>query len=211
LGELSVLEGDPGAVVGSVVLADGMTPAFAAQSLLFAPGEAQPVASGVSDAAGRITCRGRWISGNPVSPGRDGQVERPSAVVRLPGQNVAVVLATAPDRLARAVLPPPLAAEGRGTFGGRPVDGRNARMRVVAAYNTTLSHKHWFELSDDLLGCQLTYRFTPQPVDHLAVHSRQRHTAAVRPRGKKAGVSDHAGAAPAADATPARPESWRPA
>src|SRR5512143_2836529 len=82
---------------------------------------------------------------------------------------------------------------------------------VAAILNTALSHKSWPELSDEFLGRQLTYRLTPQPVDHLAVHLRQRHTAAVRPRGKKPGVVDHAGAAPAADATPARPGSCRPA
>src|SRR5512135_2326436 len=68
--------------------------------------------------------------------------------------------------------------------------------------STALSHKLWLELSDDLLGRQLTYRLMPQPVDHLAVHLRQRHPPAVRPRGKKAGGDDHAGAALAAVATP---------
>src|SRR5512135_1652610 len=72
----------------------------------------------------------------------------------------------------------------------------------VEGVNTALSHKLRPELSDELLGPQLTNRFTPQPVDHLAVHLRQRHAAAVRPRGKKAGAPARAGAAPAAAATP---------
>ena len=39
-----------------------------------------------------------------------------------------------PGKPLRAVLPPPLDVVGRVTLGGRPIDGRNARVRVVAAH-----------------------------------------------------------------------------
>ncbi len=127
----SVPESDLCAAASSVVLDDGKTPAFAAQALLFVPGHSQPVSSGISDASGRLTWHGRWLPGESEI---GEHVERPTVVVRIPGRTGATILAIEPGRPVRATLPAPRTVEGRITLGGRPVDARSARIRVVAAY-----------------------------------------------------------------------------
>jgi protocatechuate 3,4-dioxygenase beta subunit len=127
---LLILEHEPGAVV----LHDGKAPAFAAQAILYVPEYTQPVGSGTTDAAGRLTWHGLWVSGDSATMGRAGPVERPTVVVRIPGRTGAAIVAVEPGRSARAILPAPLAVEGRVSLGGQFVDGRNARIRVVAAH-----------------------------------------------------------------------------
>jgi len=119
---------------GTVRMADGNTAAFGARALLFAPGQDQPAASGVSDAAGNLTWRGRWTAGGGTPRGDGKPAEKPRAVVWLPGACGAAVVEVDPDRPVRAVLPGPIAVSGRVTLGGRPIDGRNARVRVIAAH-----------------------------------------------------------------------------
>ena len=80
MGGVSEIESAPNRVQGTVFLADGTTPAFAAQALLFVPGQAQAVGEGVTDAAGRLTCRGRWITMDADARVPDGLVTKPTVV-----------------------------------------------------------------------------------------------------------------------------------
>ncbi len=114
-------------------MSDGKIPAFGARGILLAPGLAEPVASAVSDAAGNLTWRGEWTSGQATSDvGKP--APRPRAVIWLPGRSGATVVEIEPGKPFRAVLPAPLEARGTVTLGGRPSDGVNARLRVVAAH-----------------------------------------------------------------------------
>jgi hypothetical protein len=134
MGGVSEIESAPNRVQGTVLLADGTTPAFAAQALLFVPGEAQAVGEGVTDAAGRLTCRGRWVTMDPDARVPEGLAKKPTVVVRLPGETGATILNHEAGKPIRAVLPVPISTRGLVTLGGRPIGGRNARVRVVAAY-----------------------------------------------------------------------------
>ncbi len=127
-------EGDAAMAAVLVRLDDGKTPAFAAQATLYVPESTQAVASGISDASGRLTWHGRPILADSLTSGRPGPVARPTAVVRIPGRTGATIVAIEPGRTARATLPASRAVEGRVTLGGHPVGGRNARIRIVAAH-----------------------------------------------------------------------------
>ena len=116
----------------TVVQADGATPAFAAQALLFVPGQPQPVSMGLAGADGRLVWRGLWVSVDPAARGRDGNVDRPTLVVSLPGSTGATIVPLEPGRATRVVLPAPVAAEGTISLGGRPIAGAGGRIRVVA-------------------------------------------------------------------------------
>jgi hypothetical protein len=133
-GGVIVLEGGPDAVVSTVVLNDGKTPAFAAEAWLYLPGFRRPLNSGISDTAGRLAWHSPWPTGHAAYARWDRLVERPTVVVWIPGRTGAAILEVEPGESSRVTLPAPRAAEGRLTLGGRPVDGRNARIRVIAAY-----------------------------------------------------------------------------
>ena len=134
MGGVSTMQSRPDAVVSTVVLDDGKTPAFAAEALLYVPREVQPVSSGISDATGRLAWHGLWTSSEADDARQTGLVERPTAVVRIPGRTGAAIVEAVPGRPARVTLPAPRNAEGRVSLGGRPIGNRNARIRVVAAY-----------------------------------------------------------------------------
>jgi hypothetical protein len=125
------LEVDPGSVVKSVVLDDGRTPAFAARALMFVPWRYAPVNAGFSDVAGVLTWRGLSLWKGYVTE----HVDRPTVVAWIPGRTGATIQEIAPGKPVRVKLPAPRAAEGLVTLGGRPVAGRNARIRVVAAHH----------------------------------------------------------------------------
>jgi hypothetical protein len=129
-GGVQDLERDP----GSVVLHDGTTPAFAAEALLYVPGHADPVSAARSDLAGRLAWYGLSYSLEGGDEETAKLVDRPTIVVRIPGRTGAAVVAVEPGRPVRATLPAPCDVEGRVTLGGRPVAGRNAQIRVVAAH-----------------------------------------------------------------------------
>ena len=57
----------------------------------------------------------------------------PTIAAWMPGLAGPVVAGVEPDKPLRLVLPAPAVASGRVTFGGRRIEGRNARVRVVAA------------------------------------------------------------------------------
>jgi len=134
MGGLSQEGAAPRGPGGTVRLNDGQVPAFAARALLLVPGQDQPVASGVSDAAGNLTWRGRWTAGGGPARGDGKPVDKPKAVVWQPGLRGAAIVEVEPGQPIRAVLPRPLAAAGRVTLGGRPALSRNARGRVIAAH-----------------------------------------------------------------------------
>jgi hypothetical protein len=134
MGGISVLEGGPEGTPVTVVQADGTTPAFAAQALLYVPGQTQPVGLGLAGADGRLVWRGLWVSGDPSARGRGGNVDRPTLVVSLPGSTGARIVPLEPGRATRLVLPAPVAAEGTVSLGGRPIAGGGGRIRVVAAH-----------------------------------------------------------------------------
>ncbi len=134
MGGVSVLGDDPTGAAITVFLPDGRTPAFAARALLFVPGQSRPVAQGLGDGAGRLTWRGRWMAGGPAAEAEPGRVDRPTAAISLPGLAGACFAEVGPGRPTRAVLPGPASVAGRVTLGGRPIAGRNARVRVVAAH-----------------------------------------------------------------------------
>jgi hypothetical protein len=134
MGGISVLEGGPEGTPVTVVQADGTTPAFAAQALLYVPGQPQPVSMGLAGADGRLVWRGLWVAVDPAARGRDGNVDRPTLVVSLPGSTGATILPLEPGRATRLVLPAPVAAEGTVSLGGRPIAGGGGRIRVVAAH-----------------------------------------------------------------------------
>jgi hypothetical protein len=143
------LERDPEAVVRTVVLDDGKTPAFAARSLLFVPGEAQPVKSGLSDLTGRLTWRGLWIWQSAETKRRPGLVDQPTVVAWIPGRTGRAIVRIEPGRPVSVTLPAPRSAQGRVTLGRRPVDARNARIHVVAAHRGR-------GLLDDMLSLDVT-------------------------------------------------------
>ena len=128
------LERDPGAVISTVVLDDGQTSAFAALALLYVPGVAEPVSMGLTHASGRLAWHrlGTWRQAEDARRGR--LIERPTVVVRIPGRTGGAIILAEPGRPARAILPAPRNALGRVTLGGHPIDGRNARIRIVAAH-----------------------------------------------------------------------------
>lgn len=133
MGGVTYLTEVPPGTGGTVFLADGATPAFGARGLLIVPGQAQRAASAVSDGAGKLSWRGRWVSSPPRR--RDGgPAAKPSAVVWLPGRSGATVVEVEPGQPFRAVLPAPLEVRGSVTLAGRPSAGADARLRVFAAH-----------------------------------------------------------------------------
>ncbi len=134
MGGISAQGAPPRGQEGSVRLANGTSPAFAARALLFVPGENQPVASGVSDAAGNLTWRRRWITANGDHPANATLAQKPQAVVWLPGSTGATVVEVNRDQPIRAILPAPVTGTGQVTLGGQPMAGRDAQIRVLAAY-----------------------------------------------------------------------------
>ncbi len=134
MGGLSVLETDPEKTPVTVVQAGGTSPAFAAQALLFVPEYTPPISSAIAGADGRLSWRGLWVTGDPADRGKEGNVDRPTMVISLPGSAGATILPLEPGRPTRAELPAPVAAEGRVTVGGRAIAGGGAGVRVVAAH-----------------------------------------------------------------------------
>ncbi len=121
MGGLSQEGAAPFGADGMVRMPGGQAPAFAARALLFAPSQDQPVASSVSDAAGNLTWRGRWIPGGGPARGDGEPAEKPKAVVWLPGLVGAALVEFELAQPIRIVLPGPQAAAGRVTLGGQPI------------------------------------------------------------------------------------------
>jgi hypothetical protein len=132
MGGVITREDVAGIPAGTIVRSDGASAAFAACALLFQPERDQPSARGVTDAAGSLTWSGVWMAGETRGGAR--RAARPTAVVWLPGETGAAIIELAPGGPFRATLAPPIAVGGRVTLGGRPANGRNARLLVVAAH-----------------------------------------------------------------------------
>jgi hypothetical protein len=134
MGGISVNPGAPEASPLAVFLPDGVTPAFAAQAILFMPGQEQPASHGISDASGRLTWRGMWRYGNQDDSPKDGLVGKPTLVVSLPGRHGAAIVPLEGGPARRVVLPPAIEAQGTVTLGGRVPGGDRSLVRVVAAH-----------------------------------------------------------------------------
>ncbi|QEH35295.1 Nickel uptake substrate-specific transmembrane region [Aquisphaera giovannonii] len=134
MGGLAVNPGTPEAAPTTVLLPDGVTPAFAAQAILYVPDQEQPASHGISDASGRLTWRGMWSYGSQGDRPKIGLVDRPTLVVSLPGRHGATIVPLEEGPAPRVVLPPAIEAEGTVTIGGRPPSDDGSRIRVVAAY-----------------------------------------------------------------------------
>src|SRR4051795_2135544 len=119
MGGISVNPGAPEAAPPTVLLPDGVTPAFAAQAILFVPGQEQPASHGIADASGRLTWRGMWRYGNQDDRPKDGLVEKPTLVVSLPGRHGAVIVPLEEGPARRVVLPPAIEVEGTVKLVGR--------------------------------------------------------------------------------------------
>jgi hypothetical protein len=98
---------------------------------VFVPWRYEPVAAGFSDVAGGLTWRAlpRWLWIGTE------HVDRPTVVAWIPGRTGATIQQIETGKPVRIKLPAPRTADGLVTLGGRLVAGRNARIRVVAAYH----------------------------------------------------------------------------
>jgi hypothetical protein len=131
MGGIRLLDSGPGGFVATVFLPDGATPAFAARALFFPADRRQPTAEGIADASGRLTWTGRWTAQSRGDEKDPEPLKEPTIVAWMPGLAGPVVAAVEPGRPLRLVLPAPAGASGRVTLGGRGIEGRDARIRVV--------------------------------------------------------------------------------
>lgn len=131
---ISVNPGAPEAAPLTVFLPDGVTPAFAAQAILYVPGQDQPGSHGISDASGRLTWRGMWRYGNQDDRPKTDLVEKPTLVVSLPGRHGAAIVPLEEGPARHVVLPPAIEAQGTVTLGGRAPGSNGSLVRVVAAH-----------------------------------------------------------------------------
>jgi hypothetical protein len=129
MGNGSVREAIAAMPAGSVERSGG-GPAVGARALLFVPGQEGPTATGVTDASGRLTWGGVTTREGLSAPNPD----RPTAIVWLPGESGAAFAEVRMGQAVRVTLPRPVSVTGRVTLGGGPFEGRNARVRVVAAF-----------------------------------------------------------------------------
>jgi hypothetical protein len=133
MGGIRLFDSGPEGFAATVFLPDGVTPAFAARALFFPADGREPTAEGIADASGRLTWTGRWMSpSNQAAEGPE-PVKETTIAAWMPGLAGPVVARVEPDTPLRLVLPAPAGASGRVTLGGRGIEGRNARVRVVAA------------------------------------------------------------------------------
>ncbi len=116
----------------SVVLADGVTPAYGAQVVLVEPERAEPTAAAAVDVAGRLHGRNGWQSAMAQPADPPGSPSVPVLVAWLPGAVGASVVS--PSDAIKIVLPPAVSARGMVTVGGRPPVGLQGRVRVFAAH-----------------------------------------------------------------------------
>lgn len=136
MGGLTARTGNAAQLNGTVVLADGRTPALGAQLLYFEPGKAQPTILAMTDALGAAHPRGLWQSAS-ILPGSSAQgPAEPVVVAFLPGSTGATIM-PAPVRSGdtlRITLPPARAADGQVTVAGVAPTHRPGQIRVVASY-----------------------------------------------------------------------------
>lgn len=136
-------------VRGVVLLHDGVTPAWGAQTVLFTPSPSGLVYPAVTeqapaDALGRLTGAdvgpaggyygpySTYARGSVVTAGQD--PDGPTLIAWMPGLTGAVLVPCAQGRDVRVVLPPPSHISGRVTVGGRSALGLPGTIRVRAAY-----------------------------------------------------------------------------
>ena len=132
MGGISLLDSGPEGFSATVLLPDGSTPAFGARALFFPADGREPTAEGVADGSGRLTWTGRWRGQPDGAEASPEPVKEPTIAAWMPGLAGPVVATVVPEKPFRLVLPAPAGVPGRVTLGGHGVEGRNARVRVVA-------------------------------------------------------------------------------
>ncbi len=121
---------------GSVVLPDGTSPAVGAVVAQFYPGVSPAIASGTTDAIGRI-----YMQADRFVKARDTRPESPNdevVVALLPGSYGAAIIplkkGIGVDGEMKIVLPSPITVSGKVMLAGKTVAGRVNQFRVRAAY-----------------------------------------------------------------------------
>lgn len=133
MGGIRLFDSGPDGAAITVVMADGVTPAFGARAFFILPDGREPVADGIADAAGRLTWTGFRREVRDTEEGRQEPVKEPTVLAWIPGLVGPAVATAKVGEPLRLVLPEPAGASGRVTIGGQPVAGREALIRVVAA------------------------------------------------------------------------------
>jgi hypothetical protein len=119
-------------LAGKVLMHDGKTPALSARVMLLGPPDAEPILSGLTDAAGTIHSRQL----PRLQRDTTGDLKEPVVVAWLPGFAGAVTKPVPRDGVdgLELVLPAPVSVKGKVTIAGLAPPGRNERIRVMAGY-----------------------------------------------------------------------------
>ncbi|WP_165219262.1 carboxypeptidase-like regulatory domain-containing protein [Aquisphaera insulae] len=104
IGGIPVLDSSPRGFSVTVLLPDGVTPAYAARALFFAPGSRAADAQGIADGAGRLTWSGDQIKPIEEKVKRD-PPQAPTIIVSSPGVDGPVVVTLRSGDPIRLVLP----------------------------------------------------------------------------------------------------------
>ncbi len=118
----------------TVLLADGVTPAWGAMVALFSPQIWQPTRWARADALGHLSPVERWFNSDAPTNPPSGSPSEPVLVVWLPGSNGAVIVPSPTKVGAPIILPQPVSIRGRITVGGQPVKDFRSSFHVLAAY-----------------------------------------------------------------------------
>ena len=122
------------APTGTVLLADGKTPAWGARAGVFTSDRQFPLRLVRADAAGRLTLSDRWQGATWPWKLTPGNPPGPVLVAWLPGTAGAAIAPYVQGQDTRLVLPPAVSLRGRVTAGGLSVSGLPSGFRVKAAY-----------------------------------------------------------------------------
>lgn len=119
---------------GTVLLADGTTPAWGARAGIFTADRPFPLRMVRADAQGRLIVADQWRGARwPWKP-TPGSPAGPVVVAWLPGTSGATIIPYVPGQEARLVLPAPISLHGRVTVDGQPVTGLPSSFHIRAAY-----------------------------------------------------------------------------
>lgn len=121
-----------GGLEARVLMPDGSTPAYGARADYFPVGERQAIVQGIADASGRLTWTGTWRTPKPITDKDPPPLNQPTIAAWLPGVTGPVLGQYQPGKPLVLVLPSPAGAAGIATIGGRRIDGRGGRIRILA-------------------------------------------------------------------------------
>ncbi|WP_165066184.1 carboxypeptidase-like regulatory domain-containing protein [Paludisphaera rhizosphaerae] len=121
-----------GGLEATILMPDGTTPAYGARADYYPAGGRQAVAQGIADASGRLTWTGAWRTPTPISEKAPPPLNEPTIAAWLPGLSGPVVGTCQSGKPLVLVLPSASGASGIATIGGRGVEGRGGRIRIIA-------------------------------------------------------------------------------